>query len=565
MNLERNPQTSSSRNPLRLLFVVALILSAILLFWIRHVSPGEISWNVATYVYMGKTILEGGIPYRDAFDVKGPGIYYIFAFSMLLFGKTALGIEILEGIWQALTALILFRIGKRIYEREATGYLAASTYLVYLLFFATRGGTAEPDRLVPLPMSLGILFLLDAGKEDKLWSWILAGLTMAVAALLKLPAALLGAVMIFAALRRDPVRAGRITARLAALAAGFLTPLLGCAIYFYFHGALRDLWTAQFEFAPLYVRIFNAWGSPACLRESFARSIHIPLYAMAGLALVGLVTAGRKVWRWPERILFAWILVSALSLLLHGLFFPYHFVPLAPPLALLCSRAIAGWKEESQASRLAAAAFLAVFLVMSVSRVAGTLLTARHARSEEAAAGDVWNILGSSLNPRTTVGDTVFLWANAPRFYLAADRRSSSRYFHSVYLSIEQPGLSARRQFLNEVMAHKPKFFAVSKAGAMGAPCPFSQVDYYGTFRRFTELQQFLESGYVMEQDTPRYTLYRRKDVAAPAALRGPLGLEDNRLAVGGTPVNGVRDLHGPQAILTGCGGCVLAGGGADE
>src|SRR5713101_4330918 len=152
--MDRSTATTSRKNLLRLLFGVVLILCAFLLFWIRHSNASETGLNIATYLYVGKTILEGGIPYRDAWDIKGPGIFYLFSFSILLFGKTALGIEILEGIWQALTALIVFLIGKRIYQREVAGYLAAAFYLIYLLFFAARGGTAEPDRLIPLPMAL---------------------------------------------------------------------------------------------------------------------------------------------------------------------------------------------------------------------------------------------------------------------------------------------------------------------------------------------------------------------------------------------------------------------------
>jgi hypothetical protein len=52
----------------------------------------------------------------------------------------------------------------------------------------------------------------------------------------------------------------------------------------------------------------------------------------------------------------------------------------------------------------------------------------------------------------------------------------------------------------------------VSRSGATGGPCPFNHVDYYGAFLRFTALQRFLAARYVVEEETARYTLYRRKD-----------------------------------------------------
>jgi hypothetical protein len=542
-----------------------LVLCTFLLFWIRYITGTETTWNVATYVYMGKMILAGGIPYRDAFDVKGPGIYYLYALSMVLFGQTSLSMKILEAIWHGATALVLFRVGARIYQREAAGFLAAGFYLIFLLFLATRGGTAEPDRLIVLPMGLGVLLLLDAWEVDSFWNWTLAGLTMAAAALLKLPAALLGAAMMFVAVRQDPNRMGRIATRLAALGLGFLAPLLLCAFYFHLHGALQDLWTAQFKLAPQYLRSFSAWSSPKCLLRSFTDSTHFPLYAMGGLALRGVITRGCKAVNWPEGLLLLWLLVAALSLFLHGLFFPYHFVPLAAPLALLSAPEVIGWRQESLPRRLAVLTLVLLFLIMPALKLPPSLLRGWHPPSDELAFRKVWHELARSLQARTTTQDSVFLWANVPQFYLDADRNSPSRYFHSIYLATDWPGLGLREQYLAELSRHKPKFFAVDKAGPIGGPCPFSQVDYYQAFRGFTGLQQFLEAEYMLEQDTSRYTLYRRKDVPAPTAHHIQLGLEDDRLAVGGARVNRVGDLDGAQTVEASCGGCSFACGGANE
>ena len=75
-----------------------MALSLGLLFWVEHVSGVETNWNAATYVYMAKTILAGGMPYRDAYDVKGPGIYYLFALALLPFDTRMLGIQLLADL-----------------------------------------------------------------------------------------------------------------------------------------------------------------------------------------------------------------------------------------------------------------------------------------------------------------------------------------------------------------------------------------------------------------------------------------------------------------------------------
>jgi hypothetical protein len=519
VRLARAPHISPAPKPLRLLFVVLLILGAFLLFWIRHAAHGDSVWNTATYMYVGKTILDGGLPYRDAYDVKGPGIYYFFALGMLFTGQNPLGIHILETLWLALTAWVLACVTARIYRQQAAGYLAAAFLLIYLISYAPNGEITEPDFLIILPMALGVLLLLRAEEHDRLGQWVLAGLSMAAAAMLKLPAAALGIAMMFAAVRQAPAGLGRICARLAALAAGLLVPILLFVFWYYRRGALGDMWTAQFVFVPQYLRAFNAWQSPACVREMFTRPMHLPLYAMGGLAIVGLIPAGRKAWRWPDVLVIVWLAVAALGLFLHGLFFEYHFVPLAAPLAMLSARAIVGWREERAALRVAVVAGVLLFLFMPVKHVPHFLLTESYALGEVRAAKDPWRILAISLRARTSPGDALFLWGNVPHFYLDADRRPPTRFFHNMHLSTPGSQELARPELLAGLEAHKPKFFVVNKSRTIGfGPCPISQFDFYESYLHFAGLQKFLEAGYVVEEETPRYTLYRRNDVAPPVA-----------------------------------------------
>src|SRR5258708_38768094 len=55
--------------------------------------PGR---DQGVYLYIGRGILHGGIPYRDFWDHKGPLIYYINALGLLLAGKAHLGGWVLE-------------------------------------------------------------------------------------------------------------------------------------------------------------------------------------------------------------------------------------------------------------------------------------------------------------------------------------------------------------------------------------------------------------------------------------------------------------------------------------
>src|ERR1043165_8774620 len=44
-------------------------------------------WDQAMLASVGDVKLRGGMPYRDGWDMKGPLVYYVFAFAQWLFGR----------------------------------------------------------------------------------------------------------------------------------------------------------------------------------------------------------------------------------------------------------------------------------------------------------------------------------------------------------------------------------------------------------------------------------------------------------------------------------------------
>ncbi|HNB42164.1 MAG TPA: hypothetical protein PLG52_11735, partial [Anaerolineales bacterium] len=50
------------------------------------------------FLYAGQQILNGKIPYQDFWDSKGPGIFYVNAFGLLLGGGSRWGVWAVEFI-----------------------------------------------------------------------------------------------------------------------------------------------------------------------------------------------------------------------------------------------------------------------------------------------------------------------------------------------------------------------------------------------------------------------------------------------------------------------------------
>ena len=52
---------------------------------------------------IGRSILEGGVPYQEAIDHKPPMIFLIYAFALTIFPPTALGIHLFLHLYNFIT------------------------------------------------------------------------------------------------------------------------------------------------------------------------------------------------------------------------------------------------------------------------------------------------------------------------------------------------------------------------------------------------------------------------------------------------------------------------------
>src|SRR5262245_57860299 len=78
------------------------------------------------YAMVARTILDGGMPYRDAFDFKPPGIFLIFTLSRALFGSAQWGVRVLEIAGLIATAFAMTRLTERWWGDRRIGLVAAA-------------------------------------------------------------------------------------------------------------------------------------------------------------------------------------------------------------------------------------------------------------------------------------------------------------------------------------------------------------------------------------------------------------------------------------------------------
>jgi len=113
------------------------------------------------YAYTAQLILQGIPPFERAYDMKMPGLYYVYAIILAVFGQTTQGIHFGLLVINAATIVLMFVLGRRLLD-SAAGVMAAGSYAVMSLSQHIEGFSANAEQLLVLPMLAGIILLLQA-------------------------------------------------------------------------------------------------------------------------------------------------------------------------------------------------------------------------------------------------------------------------------------------------------------------------------------------------------------------------------------------------------------------
>jgi len=231
-----------------LMFIAGLILS--------H-SPLHIA-GVATdqgiYQYVGRVILDHGVPYRDAWDHKQPLTYLIHALGLLITNNSFWGIWVIELIVLTLTGFFSFILLKKM----TPPIVAVLIVLNSILSIWVLSGYGNPEQLA-LPfymLSLALFFSLISTKTNskrRIFSALLIGGLIAGGFFLKQSLISVGASIVFVLILDILINRRWTEVKILLLmGAGFLIVTGVFVTYLGVNHALKDYWNAAYQFNFMY-------------------------------------------------------------------------------------------------------------------------------------------------------------------------------------------------------------------------------------------------------------------------------------------------------------------------
>ena len=507
----------------------------------------------ATYCVIGQALLKGKQLYRGLWDNKPPGIFYIYAALVSVFGRVMGLVGVVDVLWLVVIGYFIFRFTER-YLGAPSGVIAAALYTLW----HERGdykSAAQPETFILLFVFIAD-FLLAAKKPRPALRHFLAGILFGAAFWVKYNAGLFLLLGMFlpyldTSLLDAKLWRVRLTVpwktwlkRAAILAGGFAATIVAQIAYFGFVGVWPALVQAQFEVLPRYATLILERQPGYLLWALSTIRFNLRPWVEASIAIALAVAWWRR-----EIGRLAPVLISALVgfgvTVSQVRFNSYYFETCLPFLAMICAYLpVALFKEfhifsaKLRQHKMTLARIVLWIVFVNVvyfpmpalafawnQEVKGMIAWVHHPQesyqhywwpdSVEHLGGQLQVIRYLKANARPQ--DQIFVWGTAPLIYYLTGKEPPNRFVTNLAL-ISAWGPAAWRQELVRSLKHSPpRFIIVARHDAIYG-ISYTPLDSMQYLAEYPGLDNIVRTEYREVRPGRNFIIYRRRRAGHPSS-----------------------------------------------
>jgi len=535
---------------------LVLALALVLLQALPSLSY-PIGRDQATYGVIGRGLLHGAKLYRDLWDNKPPGIFYIYAAVVKIFGPVMWSIGVVDILWLLAISVCLFRFAERPLGKPAA-FLAV---LVNATLHIRAGywNAAQPETFLMLFVFGGYFLLSSRGRGMK-YKEAGAGVLFAAAfwvkynALAFLPFLLL---VPYWQLGKSDGRAPGFRlaikwrewlAKMSRFAAGVLLASAALVLGLWFSGAWSGFVEEQFQVLPRYAA------------AAFAGTPHYGMWAagriQSGLgfwtvwaAVAALVLAWRRnqLSRLTPALIGAAAGFAALAVQIR--YQPYYFETCYPFFAVLwaylgiqiyeATRSVAryflkrNWRVARVLTWIVFANLVALCLPGPVVRWVTNYKAFNQWRQNPAHFYSDYSWPGAAEHLRDTLrvvhyldghpapAAGVYVWGNEPLIYYLSGYQPPTRFVWNLALIAPWQLPGWRQQLVSQLSQAQPRFIIVARDDEVQDLSGTTQ-DSAEALQAFPALAGYLRDFYQPCKDDVTFEIYCRASGGVAAASAGP-------------------------------------------
>jgi hypothetical protein len=507
--------------------IVFICLATLCLAWAFASLTWPFGWDQGIFAWVGDVINRGGLPYRDAWEIKGPLTYYLYALVQFIFGRNLWGIRLFDLVLIFVASEVLFRFVKQLTNTIVARWCA----VLFVLWYASGNfwHTAQPDGWASLFMLIAIPPLMIAPGLPRWYTLLFTGILIGSVCLIKplyLVFLLLAFVIILLHSWSDKKQ---LLGAIFLITAGFSIPIAITYAWFAYHNALPDLFE-QYLYYPLTI---YAGASTTSLSMRIKNLSEFLLSGEVILALFPIVGLGLLIlWRSSKKYaieLGLWVLIAFIIVLIQNRFFRYHCHLLCPPIAIISAVGFnhlffsetSGVRDKQLGQKQPAQILGILLLAIVVFQIAihpmyevsnwVAYISQQTSREEYYAGfGDIPDTdiqAANYIQERTKADDRIYVWGwNAAIYYLSA-RESSSRFGYSMPLLMGEGTeirSAYRTELINSLTTNPPVYIVIGPQSDQILGKDYDLDD-------FKELADFVTAKYTQEAKFGDLILYRRQ------------------------------------------------------
>lgn len=429
------------------------------------------------YAYMAQQLLQGVLPYTESQSMKFPGIYFVYAGVLEIFGHSPSAIHLSLLFVNLSTAFLLFLLGRNLLSQSA-GIVAGVSFSVLTLSPALQGTWANAEHFVLLP-ALGGILLLRKTQDRPAW-FFFSGLLLGSALLIKQHAiffCLFGGIYLGVITNSQKFKRPFLNAGLFAV--GGLAPIMLSAFLFGATGHFFDFWFSTIQYASEYVSLISLGQGFENFKYTFAQILESN-FSILWFSLIGLVF-WRKDARQEYLFLLGFLVCSFLAVI-PGLYFrPHYFLLWMPALSLLVGASFENLIRILPSSRLKTAIpvgilTLALGLPFWVQKEFFFTLPLKEATRWAYGMSPFWESIETAkyIREHSQKDDKVAILGSEPQIYFYAQRKSATRFIYMYPLMEKHPyARQMQVEMIEEIEKVQPEFVVVVNiSGSWVSPRP---------------------------------------------------------------------------------------------
>lgn len=514
--------------------VLFLIVFFAVLVRIR-LLPVPLERDEGDYAYNAQLLLQGIPPYRDAYEMRLPGIFAAYALILAAFGQTSSGIHLGLLVMNALTTIILFFLGRRLFN-PAAGLASAAAFALLSLSASVQGVFANTEHFVILPALGGIWLLLYALESNRPRGVFWAGILLGIGFLMKQHgiffAAFGGLYLAYFEFSRRPFSWRPALVKSILFGAGFLLPFGLTCLLLWRAGVFSKFWFWTFTVAKGYVTSAGEFSSgPLSRFFSKTAAVMKPFFTVWILAGAGLAAFLRVRIIRPRAFFILSFLAFSVASIFPGLHFREHyFIFLLPAGALLCGTAVYAaegifrWPSSGSLRKRTQILLILFPVLFSIFQQRGYLLE----MAPDAVSRQIYGLnpfpespaIARYIQRNTSETDRVAVIGSEPQIYFYSGRRSATSYILTYPLmEIQRYAREMQEEMIRQVEAAAPKFLVFVNVPTSWLTRPESEKLIFDWAERYEK--EFYETAGIVDL-LPEGTQYRWDEAAKGYSPRSP-------------------------------------------